>query len=584
MKANAYLVPAKGIIRVYDNLNLYPGLVSVLGKVVRLNNTLNCIEVPQEDYKILEDFPINVTEELKQFIGTQVTIDILPEEYWQSLLKNVILRDFQVQFLQWFESRRQLVYPPKGTQRGVVCSTCCGSGKSLISLAADQHLRKQGLIDNTLIICRRNNEQDTWVAHLDTYIRIPYIIIEGNAKERKEAIEEFKKEETKLALIHYEALRKHGEGLAGIVDHLIIDEAQHIANPSSQQSIATDLVAKQAKYVLELSGGVAQNRIATQLYHPLHLCDRKAFPSFSKWRNDWCSTEPLQVPLIVHGRRIMDRITKKPVFRVINQITGIREPEKLAKYVAGYMFQRSIHEIARQLPEVTRQIWRVELSKEQQRVYMKIRDSVAEEVKGLSVPSALIKLLKLHQCCSTLTTLGLEDISAKADAATEFVLENIPEGSKALIFSQWVDMVHSVYSRLKEQGVNALLMTGEILKKKERNEIRKQFREDPSVKALVVTMQLESTGGSYEEANYAIILDRMHAVLVNEQAESRVIRLTSKLPITIINFITTGTIEEVQLQILNRKLKNITDVMSPADTFTKQDISDMLNIKPIYRR
>jgi len=122
-------------------------------------------------------------------------------------------------------------------------------------------------------------------------------------------------------------------------------------------------------------------------------------------------------------------------------------------------------------------------------------------------------------------------------------------------------------------------MTGDT-SETDRTEIRQQFRTNPLVKALVTTTTLESTGGSYEEANYVIMADRVHQVLVNIQAESRVIRLTSKLPITIINFITMGTIEEVQAKILSEKLEAIRDIMEPAHTYTQQDIDEMLSIKP----
>jgi len=574
----AYYVKEKELIRLTDlDKNQYNGLQD---KVI-YNDNLSCYELPIKYYDLL-DQQIEISKSLQDYIDI-ANLDIPGADYWNSLIKDITLRPFQVEFLQWYEGRKQLAFYPVGKQQSVICSLCCGAGKSIVSMIIDAHLRKQGLVSKTLILCKNNNKSSTWGYHLEEYYKLPFIYIEGSAKERTEAIKDFKSKRFKIGIIHYEAIRKHAEDLVGIADHIIIDECQMITNPKSQQAVAANIVTKPTKYILQLSGGVAENKIATQLWHPLHLCQRTFWSSFQQWKNNWCTTEQIEVPFIAKGgRRIINRSTGKTVMRTINQITGIKDPEELAKYVSLYMFQKDFYEIASQLPKVTHQTWEVKLSPEQKKVYMEIRESLTEEIKGLPVPSALIKTLKLLQCCSTLACLGMEDISSKADAAVEFLIEDIPEDSKVMIFSQHVAMVHSTYNRLIANGVNALMMTGETPKKQEeRNEIRDRFKKDPKVRALVTTIQLESTGGSYEEANYCLMLDRVHSVLKNSQAEFRVIRATSQKPIVIVNFITSGTVEQIQMRILEQKLKNIQDVLSPADTFTKQDVEDMLNIKPV---
>ena len=381
-----------------------------------------------------------------------------------------------------------------------------------------------------------------------------------------------------IAIIHYEGVRLHEAQLVNIADLVIVDEAQAIANKDSIQSKIIDKITDKAKHILLLSGGVAQNRIAIQLFNPLHILDRKMWSSFYKWKDDWCSVETIEVPLFVHGKKIYNKTTKQVVRRKVSQIIGIKKPEALAVAVAPYIYQKKKIEVAEQLPPKLYQTIDVELYPKQIDLYEQVRDEIETAVRGLSISNTLVKLLRLFQICNTLSCLDLEDISAKADDAVELMLELSPE-NKALVFSQFVPMANSVYNRLKKEGANVLLLTGEVPKNK-RDDVRTRFKEDPSIQFLVASVSIEGTGSSYNMCTYLYRLDRVHTALLNVQVEDRIHRLDSKLPVNIIDFVALDTVEEVQLETINQKIEDINNVLEPASTYTKETIERMLKISP----
>jgi len=576
--AKAYLVKDKKTIRIYDNLDLFSNIADQLGEAAVLNTTLSCIEFPIEDYNILKELPVVITEELLAFIRARgPDINILKADYWQSFIKGMELRPFQIEFLQWAEIRRQLAYPPKGSQKGVACLFSQGLGKTVTALALDGHLRQVNGWEKTIIICRSNNKYSTWADHLEKQVNLKYTIVDGDRKTRLAAIDEFK-EETDVLVIHYEGVRLHYKELVNIPDIVIIDEMQSVANAGAQQSKATATIVAKAKYVLGLSGGVAQNKIAVQLWHPLYLLDNKMWPSYKEWIARWCVTEEIQVPLYRYGKRIMDKNTGRWITRPLRQVSGIRDREQLSRAIAPYLYQKSKEEVAEQLPPKIYQTVLTGLYKRQKELYREVRDNVITKIKGQSVEFAIVQMLRLYQICSTLSCLGMADISAKADEAVEMMLELSPE-NKALVFAKFVPMANSIYNRLIKNGVTALLLTGET-NKADREVIRQQFRKDPSFQFLVTTIALEGTGSDYAVASYMYRTERDYRPLVNEQADDRIHRLTSTKTVNIIDFVTNRSIEQVQLEILKKKISEIKGVLEPAAVYTKEDIQHMLDICP----
>lgn len=582
----AYYVEKLGLIRIFD----YPrGTFGTLARMtdspVHRNASLGCIELPGEDFRtVFVAAPdVEMSEAFEVYIQgiRERGVKVPKEDYWQSLLNGVELRPYQIEFLQWFEARRLLAYPPNGSQTGAILGLDMGLGKTLCSLAVNEHLRKIGLVEKTLIVCRMNNKYSTWAKHLNDYTNLEYVIVGGNRQKRLEQLDRFSRE-ADVAIIHYEAARLHEKELrkeSGLM--LLADEAHKLANPASKQSKVLNTVSEASVYTLLLSGTIVQNRLATQLWHPLNICDRGVWPSFRAWKNTWCILDELWVPLYVKGKIIFDTKTHEPIKRRIHVISGIKNRKALSQQIAPYLYQKAKEEIAQQLPDKVYQIIEVGLNKEQLKLYKEIQEAVTNEVKGVSIPIALTKMLRMLQCCATLACFDMEDISRKADEVSETVIDTVPDGEQGLIFSRFVPMSHAVYNRLHNKGIGVLLLTGTEPKTVEgKEEIRRKFKEG-GVQFLVTTMQLEGEGSDYPTVPYIFRCDRDWRPMVNRQAEDRCHRTTSTYKtLHVIDFVTRDSVETVQLETLQKKAQSIGDVMSLANLYTMSDIKRMLSVTP----
>jgi len=580
--SKAYFVDGKNI-RVFDFTDIEKKNLLTMDNSY-FDENLSCLELPARDFRTLYNLLPEVTSSsrLIAYVNSVKTLPQLPpDSYWQSLIKNVVLRPFQIEFLNFAETRRLLNGPPKGKQKGVICSLDQGLGKTIVGIAWDIHLRKLGIVKKTLIVCKRNNKRSTWKKHLERLTDLTIVDIGGDKPQRLKA---FKRLYTKvdIALIHYEAFRIHPNEVTKHIDHMIFDEAQKIANHESLQSHVADLATDKAKAVTLLSGGVAQNKIETQFWHPLYSVDRYEWQSYAEWLMKYCAMKEIYVPIYWKGKVVMDWITKKPKTRKMKIIDGLKNRVELSKRMSSYLYQKSKWEVAEQLPPKIYQVIETSLTPKQRKLYMAVRDDISNQTKGISIPIALTKTLRLYQVCATLEYFDMGDESKKAEEAVEAILEIVPENKKALIFTQHVLLAKTIHKRLLAENAKALLLIGETKdteKNSERDAIRESFK-FKNFNFLVTTMQVEGEGSDYPEATYVFRLDRDHRPLVNLQAEDRAHRLVSTAPVNIIDFVSADTIEEVQLEVLNEKANNIRDVTDLTKIFTSEDIKRMIDIAP----
>ncbi len=580
-----YLVGSTDKIRIFGDKETPWKLKEAIPRT-RVDKVLGCAELLVYDLDaVLRTFPnAVVTSNLQGLIESRpeilIPIELPDDDYWQSLLPpHFTLRPFQIEYLNWAEGRRQQAYPPKGSQKGVICSLDQGLGKTPVAITWDQHLREKGLVTSTFVVCRNNNKRSTWAQHFNDLTNLYHEVIEGNRSKRLDLFKQFHKGKIDVAIMNYETFRLHEDQMTDI-GHFIVDEAHKIANHKSKQSQVANIAGKNAVWTSELTGGAAQNRIETQLWHPLHLTDRIKWPSHTKWKMDYCILKEIQVPLYRKGKKIYNRATGGPVLRTLTVVDGVKNRPKLSAEIAPHIYQKSKWDVGEQLPPKIYQAVETFLTKEQRKLYIQVRDDIITQINGVTIPIALTKSLRLYQICATLEYFDLGDVSRKADEASGYMYDVLPKGHKALVFTQHVLLANAIHRRLIELGANALLLTGQHPKKsKDKDEVREQFKTS-DVPFLVTMIQLEGEGSSYEEADYVFRLDRDHRPKVNLQCEDRAHRLTSTRPVNIIDYITRGTIEQVQMDILKEKEENLDGVFDLAKIYTMGDIIRMLEATP----
>ena len=135
----------------------------------------------------------------------------------------------------------------------------------------------------------------------------------------------------------------------------------------------------------------------------------------------------------------------------------------------------------------------------------------------------------------------------------ELVEGVVADGSKAIIFSNWTDVLDPAYEVLKEKGFNPALYTG---KNKDTRESEKtKFKNDPSCKVICGTIGAMGTGLTLTEATTVIFLDEPWNRAIKDQAEDRAHRIGTTQHINVITIMCKDTIDERIHDVVYRKGK-----------------------------
>jgi SNF2 family DNA or RNA helicase len=130
-------------------------------------------------------------------------------------------------------------------------------------------------------------------------------------------------------------------------------------------------------------------------------------------------------------------------------------------------------------------------------------------------------------------------MDAFRDVLDEVVLQN---GHKALIFSQYKEMLNVIVVELDKMGIKYLRIDGDT-EPIERASMQKQFNEDKTIDVMIGTEAM-SAGLNFQSADYVINYDDNWSPAIMAQREDRAHRQGQRNVVTVVNFICRDTIEE----------------------------------------
>jgi SNF2 family DNA or RNA helicase len=130
-------------------------------------------------------------------------------------------------------------------------------------------------------------------------------------------------------------------------------------------------------------------------------------------------------------------------------------------------------------------------------------------------------------------------MDAFKEVVDEVVLQN---GHKALIFSQYKEMLDVIVSELEKMGIKYLRIDGDT-PTIQRASMQKQFNDDKAIDVMVGTEAM-STGLNFQSADYVINYDDNWSPSIMAQREDRAHRNGQRNVVTVVNFICQDTIEE----------------------------------------
>jgi len=335
----------------------------------------------------------------------------------------------------------------------------------------------------------------------------------------------------------------------------VLDEAQHIKNPDSQNARAACALAANSRFIL--TGTPVENSLRDlwslfEFLLPRYLGSRKDFK------------DRYETPLS-NGER-------GPVWN------------RLSRRLQPYLMRRRKQEILSELPDKIEQVIEVELSPEQKSAYTQLQlaaraqvDQLRDQASGAARMRVLTALLRLRQACCDLRLLGKESASSsKLNALLELVEEAIDGGHRALIFSQFTAMLDIIEGALQDAGISFCRLDGST---KNRQEVVERFQRDERIPVFLISLKAGGVGLNLTAADTVIHYDPWWNPAVEAQATDRTHRIGQKRVVTSIKLIARDTVEERVLRMQEKKrelLEGTVDAEAALERLSTNDLQELV--------
>ena len=252
---------------------------------------------------------------------------------------------------------------------------------------------------------------------------------------------------------------------------------------------------------------------------------------------------------------------------------------ELVRRIKPLLVRRSKDQVATELPPKTVIVRPVALEGAQRDLYETVRssmDSKLQEVlarKGLARSSIEIldALLKLRQVCCDPRLLKLEaarqiTASAKLDLLFTLLPEQIAEGRRILLFSQFTSMLGLIEQRLAVEQIPYVKLTGQT---RDREEPVRAFQAG-EVPLFLISLKAGGVGLNLTAADTVIHYDPWWNPAVEDQATDRAYRIGQDKPVFVYKLIAEGTVEERIIALQQRKAALAGGVYGDTEGFSGQ--------------
>lgn len=423
-----------------------------------------------------------------------------------------------------------------------------GKTKESIDIAV---ARKHELV-KCLIVCGVNSVKYNWEKEIKIHSNESSVMVDGKTMDiRVSQLNEWYKSSSYFGIINIESLRndKIQDALYlgikdGYIGAIIVDEIHKAKNGSSQQGKALRILKAPVKIGLS---GTPMNK-AEDLWNILTWLgvEKRSFYSF---RNAYC---------VMGGYGGY-------------KVVGHKNLESLNAELNTVMLRRKKDEVL-DLPPKLYSTEYVELTTAQRKLYRDIKNGILQDMENiLTSVNPLSCTLRLRQLTSG--NPNITEDNPKLDRIKEMLEDEIiPNGYKAIIFSQWSTIAKDLGTELQEY--QPIVITGDV-KPEDRQKMVDTFQTNPHCKIAIGTIGAMGTGLTLNKASYVFFMDKAWNSGDNAQAEDRAHRIGTVGAVNVISMVAKGTIDEAVEDLLleNKDLfEKIVDGKG-----AKQDVRAMLN-------
>lgn len=257
------------------------------------------------------------------------------------------------------------------------------------------------------------------------------------------------------------------------------------------------------------------------------------------------------------------------------EILRYKNMGELQKRLDSVMLRRKKEEVL-DLPEKTYIMEYVDMTPKQANLYKDLKNEIVANIDQVKLSdNPLANLIRLRQATGYTGILSSTiHESAKLDRLEELIQDNVDNGRKVIIFSNWTQMTDPAAERLQKMGVKYRVITGQT-SAEDRMKYVEEFQGDNDTMVLLGTVGALGTGITAHRASTIIFLDHPWTRAAYDQCTDRAHRIGQTKNLTIYNLMCKGTIDERIWEIVEEK-REISDKIVDGN-MTKMDRSKLVD-------
>lgn len=458
---------------------------------------------------------------------------------------------------------------------GVLLADEMGVGKTVQSIATSLYLKSKGLAKNALIVTPASLKFN-WPLEIEKFTDEKYVVIDGNSQER---IVQWLRNDVFFTIVNYELIiedlfggreykeneedsletkarkakstekAKQRERILSPVrnrlwDFIAVDEIQMAKSHSSRRSRC--LKSLRSKFRMGLTGTPLDGRLE-ELHSIMGFVAPGLLGSKSRFFQMHVETD------------------------FWGKVTGYKRLGEVKKRIEPYFIRRLKKDVLKDLPDKIYENRIIVMTPEEKRIYKELATGGHMATEDAQ---AIVAVIRCKQFCNypPMVDDGCKSMSKMEsfkEVLDEVVVQN---GHKALVFSQYKEMLNIIVPVLDKIGLKYFRIDGDT-DKQERANMQAKFNTDPHIDLMIGTGAM-STGLNLTGADHVILYDQWWSNNIVSQAIDRIHRIGQKSVVTVVSFTCKDTIEERIISVLAGKKKITEEVLEDGmDDYTVTNLS-----------
>jgi superfamily II DNA or RNA helicase len=461
------------------------------------------------------------------------------------------LRPYQREGVAWLQHLRE-------HDAGGILADDMGLGKTLQTITHVLTEKEQGRLDRPAMIVTLTSLVGNWKRELERFAPTLTVAVHHGADrhDRRETLGQHD-----VVITTYPLVARDRDDLAEMPLHLLVlDEAHSIKNSGSQASEAVRCL--DARHRVCLSGTPIENHLG-ELWALFDFIN----PGLLGTKEEFALQ--FRQPIEERGDRV--------------------RLEALRDRVRPFILRRTKDSVAPELPAKTQLVRAVELTGAQRELYESIRVAAHGQVRqhikqrgfAASQIAILDALLKLRQvCCDPrlVTVDAAREVtgSAKLDVLLELLTQQLGDGRRILIFSQFARMLGLISEALLARGIRHVALTGHTPDRQKPIDAFQQGKVD----VFLISLKAGGAGLNLVGADTVIHYDPWWNPAAQAQATDRAHRIGQTKPVFVHDLIIAGSVEERMLSLQRHKKQLANAILdkgnSAGPTISERDLDDLL--------